>query len=133
MSKRGHRDWFRAIKASAKCTCCPESDPCVLEFHHVNPSSKTFTISHMVNQGMAYNKILDELRKCVPLCSNCHKKVHAGRIMLERLGASHDQDVGVLKMQFTKVAGQVGVAKVEPKLISFDFTYGQQPKKFTKN
>lgn len=52
-----------------------------LVFHHLDPSSKEFGIS---SGGMtrAYSKILEEAKKCVLLCSNCHGEVHAGIIHL---------------------------------------------------
>lgn len=50
-----------------------------LEFHHLDPSKKDFSISKL--KGYKFNeKIKIELDKCVMLCSNCHREAHAGLI-----------------------------------------------------
>jgi len=50
-----------------------------LEFHHLNPSEKDFSISHLKNY--AFNdKIKLELDKCILVCANCHREIHAGLI-----------------------------------------------------
>jgi hypothetical protein len=47
-----------------------------LEFHHLNAARKDFGIS---SQGhtRSWSKIREELDKCVLLCANCHREVHA--------------------------------------------------------
>jgi hypothetical protein len=59
-----------------KCANCGYSR-CVqaLEFHHINPFEKDFTIS---GKTVSTEVLKQELDKCVMLCSNCHKEVHAG-------------------------------------------------------
>jgi len=48
-----------------------------LEFHHLDESKKDFGISA---SGMirSWKKIQTELDKCIMLCANCHREVHAG-------------------------------------------------------
>lgn len=48
----------------------------VLEFHHKDPSTKSFAIS--ANPTRAWEKTKPELDKCVLLCGNCHRETHAG-------------------------------------------------------
>ena len=58
-----------------KCGIC-NYNKCTsaLEFHHIDPTLKEFSIkSYDVNN---YEKIVNELRKCVCVCSNCHKEIH---------------------------------------------------------
>jgi len=62
------------------CIICKEMELCCLELHHLDPASKDFTIG--MNRAMSVKRILAEIEKCVVLCSNCHKKVHAGVIIL---------------------------------------------------
>lgn len=52
-----------------------------LEFHHLDPKSKDFEISKRYREFN--DAIKKELSKCVLLCSNCHKMVHAGVISVE--------------------------------------------------
>lgn len=61
-----------------KCLFCGfDAWPEALEFHHVDPTTKTFTLS-----GTHLSRSLDtqykELKKCVLVCSNCHRGIHAG-------------------------------------------------------
>ena len=48
-----------------------------LEFHHIDPSQKTFGIAAK-GYTNGWDKMKAELDKCVLLCSNCHKEVEAG-------------------------------------------------------
>lgn len=73
---RQHMDEYKKDK---KCCLCPESEAICLEFHHVDPSKKDFTIGSKRSNWPA---VLAEISKCVILCSNCHNKVHAGIIAL---------------------------------------------------
>lgn len=47
-----------------------------LEFHHVNPQEKEFSLTSSNMKNLADQLI--ELKKCVLLCANCHRGVHAG-------------------------------------------------------
>lgn len=59
-----------------KCQICGY-DRCIqaLDFHHLNPDEKDFSLS-------SSSKSLDELKKeadkCILVCSNCHREIHAG-------------------------------------------------------
>ena len=71
----------RALIVEAKadgCSICEESEPACLDFHHLG--DKDMPVSQM--KGMSDVRILEEIAKCVLLCANCHRKVHAGIIVL---------------------------------------------------
>lgn len=53
-----------------------------LNFHHLNPKTKSFGISA---RGItrAWAKVQEELDKCVLLCANCHAEVHDGKRKLK--------------------------------------------------
>jgi len=68
-------------KSKQKCLFCDEREPVCLEFHHTDPSIKDFGVGSSV--GRNWEKILAEIEKCVCLCSNCHKKVHAGLLIIQ--------------------------------------------------
>jgi len=59
---------------------CGETDPCCLDFHHLK--DKEGLISRMVNQGCCWKTIQKEIGKCKVVCSNCHRKIHAGKLQL---------------------------------------------------
>lgn len=62
------------------CLLCPEKDPCCLVFHHLDPEAKRFGIGRSRTMPKLFlAEIKAELRKCVCLCWNCHRKVHAQR------------------------------------------------------
>lgn len=46
-----------------------------LEFHHLDRETKEFKISC---GSYGYQRTLNEAKKCVLLCSNCHREVEAG-------------------------------------------------------
>ena len=45
-----------------------------LQFHHINPHEKQFTISGSSNKS--WEVLKKELDKCVLLCGNCHSEEH---------------------------------------------------------
>jgi hypothetical protein len=53
-----------------------------LHFHHLDPSSKDFTVSS--GHTRSWEKMKIELDKCVLLCSNCHSEVHENLIDLSK-------------------------------------------------
>ena len=64
-----------------KCINCGYSN-CMegLDFHHLDPKEKDFEIS---GKSYAMDRLLKEVDKCVLLCSNCHREVHAGYLTLK--------------------------------------------------
>ena len=66
------------------CSGCSSVVPdSLFEFHHWDPREKEFGISR---DGLArpWEAIAAELKKCVMLCANCHRELHAGVRELER-------------------------------------------------
>ncbi len=61
-----------------KCQLCNYSK-CVdaLEFHHIDPSAKKFGIGDK-GYTRAWDKVRNELDKCLLLCANCHREVASG-------------------------------------------------------
>ncbi len=61
-----------------KCEICGYNNSIqALEFHHVDASQKEFGIS-AAGLTRAWSRVQKELDKCVMLCANCHREVHAG-------------------------------------------------------
>lgn len=61
-----------------KCMIC-NYDRCLeaLDFHHLDPSKKGFGLSE---KGItrSWEKIRVEIDKCILICANCHREIHAG-------------------------------------------------------
>lgn len=67
-----------------KCIVCGYSKSSrALNFHHLDPAEKLFGISA---RGItrSWNKVQNELDKCVLVCSNCHAEIHDGITQLPR-------------------------------------------------
>jgi len=73
---------FYAWKTTLHCYCCPENYPACLDFHHLH--SKDFTVSERVMTA-GLKTVSRELKKCIVLCSNCHRKLHSGVITLNNV------------------------------------------------
>lgn len=70
------RQWFEEIKRQYPCSRCPENEPYCIDFHHLDDTTKEDCVAKLVNRGVSRQRILDEIAKCIPLCSNCHRKEH---------------------------------------------------------
>ena len=70
----------------AKCCNCGY-DKCyeALEFHHLNSGGKDFGISDK-GYTRSWTKIKEELDKCVLLCANCHREIHAELQLSREIG-----------------------------------------------
>lgn len=74
--RRDYIGWMISVKESMKCVQCSEDHPATLDFHHTNPSTKEFTIAQAVTDKIPKSKVIEEISKCIVLCSNCHRKLH---------------------------------------------------------
>lgn len=73
------RVWIESLKTS--CVVCGESEPACLDWHHLDTETKVVSISRMKSSSTySQQRVLEELEKCVLLCANCHRKIHAGVI-----------------------------------------------------
>jgi hypothetical protein len=66
----------RLVKGMGGCCqiCGYNKSLSALEFHHINPNQKDFTISSM--KIMNWEKIKNEAKKCILVCANCHREIH---------------------------------------------------------
>jgi hypothetical protein len=70
--------WLLEIKMGLQCEKCGENHPAALDFHHLDPNEKELKISSRVTcNSKKKEKILEEIKKCIVLCANCHRKEHA--------------------------------------------------------
>ena len=54
-----------------------------LHFHHLDPDKKDFGVSAK-GFTRSWEKIQNELDKCLLVCSNCHSEIHAKQIDLNK-------------------------------------------------
>ena len=68
------REYIVSLKDESCCLLCNEDEPCCLSFHHLR--DKKFKIADL-STGYSLQSFKEEIAKCVILCENCHRKVHA--------------------------------------------------------
>jgi hypothetical protein len=88
--------WRRRAKArmveafgSECCICKIKSYPEIYDFHHINPDEKEFGIGALCVR--AWDKLVIELRKCVMMCSNCHRLYHRGYLEIPKDAKRFDE------------------------------------------
>ena len=67
------------------CVDCGEEDPIVLEFDHVR-GRKRASVSALI-RGACWERVLDEIRKCLVRCANCHRRITYTKLNSYRLAA----------------------------------------------
>lgn len=65
------------------CLCGYKKCTSALEFHHKNPEEKDFTLS--ANANIAFIKAIEEVKKCILVCANCHREIHENLISVEEI------------------------------------------------
>lgn len=75
-----YRDQIKDVVCEFKssgCLLCDEAEVCCLDAHHA-VGTKEFNIGQAHRNGFSPKRVRAELSKCVCVCSNCHRKIHAG-------------------------------------------------------
>ena len=76
--KQFNKQFVKRYKSFLSCKDCgftfKNREQCC-DFHHLNPSLKVNTVGQLLTYSI--DKIKQEIRKCVPLCANCHRIRHA--------------------------------------------------------
>lgn len=80
LSLKKIRDEVSKLKSDKGCVRCGEKDSACLDYHHLR--DKTFNVSTLCAKKNR-EKIYEEIEKCVVICANCHRKLHAGRFEIE--------------------------------------------------
>lgn len=73
-----NRKWYTEYKATCFCHVCGENNPCCIEFHHTDERDKELSVANMIAANVQLGYIKYEISKCIPLCCNCHRKLHHG-------------------------------------------------------
>jgi hypothetical protein len=83
MSKIRRKNKIFAASCFGNCCGICGYSKCLkaLEFHHLDPNLKDFSLSCKI---FSREKLIEELSKCVCLCSNCHREVHDGLAFIDK-------------------------------------------------
>lgn len=68
--------WWYDYKSQLKCENCGFNHPATLDFHHIR--DKKDDVGRLVTM-LNKKKLLEEVAKCIVLCSNCHRIHHASK------------------------------------------------------
>ena len=73
-----------------KCAIC-NYNKCItaLELHHLNSEDKEFTFGS--NANIATEIALNEAKKCILVCANCHREIHANLIDSSNLESTYSE------------------------------------------
>lgn len=63
-----------AYKGGKCARCNGVFNPCVYDFHHLDPSEKLAKPSQFLSGS--WDKLAMELDKCIMVCANCHRLIH---------------------------------------------------------
>lgn len=86
--KHSGSEWYSKLKEGLSCVDCGENHPATLDFHHVDPSTKTGSVSRLGLGQSSKKRTLAEIEKCIPICSNCHRKRHYAERMKKKMEAT---------------------------------------------
>lgn len=77
-TRKRNKRLINRYKVLCGCKFCNERTAICLDFHHLDPSVKEDNLSRM--DCAPISKLKEEIRKCIVVCSNCHRKLHANLI-----------------------------------------------------
>jgi len=75
VSAKKYKDQWREFKDSLSCLKCGQNHPATFDFHHVDRATKEYSVNALV-KNRAFKKAIEEVKKCVVLCANCHRIHH---------------------------------------------------------
>jgi hypothetical protein len=64
------------------CDCGYKKNIAALEFHHLNPEEKSFGIDLRKCSNLHWDKLVEEVSKCILICANCHRERHYPDLIL---------------------------------------------------
>jgi hypothetical protein len=67
------KEWYE-FKGTFKCTNCGFSHSAAMDFHHIDRSNYK-SVNELAQNGN-YKEAMKEIKKCIPLCANCHRIHH---------------------------------------------------------
>ena len=65
--------WYLSLFDGKSCIDCGENRIPTLDFDHIDPKTKSFSVSQVGKIPGRRKEVLEEIKKCVIRCSNCHR------------------------------------------------------------
>lgn len=70
------REIIEHLKSQCACAKCGDTRGYVLDYHHIDPTTKENTVARLIVGNYRLDKAIQEIEKCVILCANCHREFH---------------------------------------------------------
>lgn len=93
------KKWRRKCKeriveamGGACCICGYNRSNSALALHHLDPSKKDLALGGIRANPISWDKIVEELRKCILVCHNCHTEIHEEIICIPLNAPSFNED-----------------------------------------
>ena len=94
-NKKLARQRWVEFKAQQVCHHCGASHPAIIDFHHVVRDGTQQSVNRMAADNK-WAAIYEEVKKCIPLCSNCHRILHwdesRGRMITKSMSTRIPED-----------------------------------------
>ena len=72
--KLAKEKWIE-FKANTPCHHCGAVHPAIIDFHHIVRDGTQQSVNRMASDNR-WKAIYEEVKKCIPLCANCHRILH---------------------------------------------------------
>lgn len=69
------KDKWKAFKSTLSCVQCGQNHPATLDFHHIERHPSNRKVNKLLT-NKAYLQAMEETKRCMVLCSNCHRIHH---------------------------------------------------------
>lgn len=107
------------VKAfGGECCCCGyKKTNGALALHHLDPKEKDFPLSGLRAHKNNWTAIVQELRKCILVCHNCHSEIHEGETSIPSTASSFDESFAEFVEFRSKPKHKKRTVKMTPCLI----------------
>ena len=76
--RRDRKQHFVNLLGGKCCVCDYNKVLSALEFHHIDSSQKERVLNEVFRTN--FNKALEEVKKCILVCANCHREIHENMV-----------------------------------------------------
>lgn len=82
---RHRQNIVRRYKRFVGCSVCGyKRNTAALDFHHIDPTKKSFNLGVTYLGGNApWPKVKEEIRKCIVVCRNCHAELEQPHLTVD--------------------------------------------------
>lgn len=74
--EKRNKEFITRVRKRLHCLKCELKIWYLIEFHHLDPSKKYKSVTDLQFNAYSIKTIKEEVRKCVPICRNCHMEYH---------------------------------------------------------